>query len=134
MDQYEYNIQKASVSRHDYFLNSVSAVTTSSQDSSASSKYLGNQVGNISMMVEDILVGTVWWNFVGIAQISNPVLFIAGHVSSASGNIILVEEFLSNKKWAWFLARMEVYTEHGLPSNFPVSIPAATSSYQDSSA
>ena len=71
---------------------------------------------------------------VGIVQISNPVLFIAGHVSSASGNIILVEEFLYNKKWAWFLARIEVYSEHGLPSNFPVSIPAATSSYRDSSA
>ena len=53
--------KKASASRDDYFLNSVSAVTTSDQDSSASSNYLGNQAGNnITMVVEDIMVGTVW--------------------------------------------------------------------------
>ena len=128
-------IKVAPVSRYDHFLNSISAVTNSYQDSSASSKYLGNQAGNIITVVEDILVGTVWWwNLVGIVQISNPVLFIAGHVSSASGNIILVEEFLSNKERSWFLARIEVYTEHRLPTNSTVSIPAATSSYQDSSA
>ena len=55
------NKKVVSVSRQDYFLNSVSAVTTSDQDSSASSNYLGNQAGNnITMVVEDIMVGTVW--------------------------------------------------------------------------
>ena len=125
-------IKVAPVSRHDYFLNSISAVTNSYQDSSASSKYLGNQAGNIITVVEDILVGTVWWwNLVGIVQISNPVLFIAGHVSSASGNIILVEEFLSNKKRSWFLARIEVYTEHRLPtkSTVIISVPRTNAKY-----
>ena len=119
----------------DYFPTCISAVTTSYQDSSASSKYLGNQSGNITMVVEDILVETVWWwNLVGMVQISYPVLSIAGYVSSASGNIILVEEFLSTKSWTWFLAWIEVYKEHGLPTHSLVSFPAATSSYQESSA
>ena len=57
------NIKVAPVSRHDYFLNNISAVTTSYQDSSASSNYLGNQAGNI-FMVEDLLMGAAewWWN------------------------------------------------------------------------
>ena len=45
-------------------------VSSPSQDSSASSKYLGNQAGNI-FMVEDLLS---WrWNIIG-SLVSNPVL------------------------------------------------------------
>ena len=43
-----------------HFLVTVPAASSSSQDSSASSKYLGNQAGNI-FMVEDFLMGAEWW-------------------------------------------------------------------------
>ena len=43
-----------------HFLVSIPTALSSSQDSSASSTYLGNQAGN-TFMVEDLLMGAEWW-------------------------------------------------------------------------
>ena len=74
-----------------HFLVCIPAALGSSQDSSASSIYLGNQAGNI-FTVEDLLTGAeLWWNMAGLEVYIEHGLRVVSHAVSVLSSFLHCE-------------------------------------------